>query len=171
MSSIERRYATALMQASKSKEEQIQIDKDLSEVAKMYTSNLQFKKILLDPRLDKSIKSGIVKEIFIDNNPLMVSFVSLLIDKNRVNCLSGIANEYSELTRKMNNELKINIVSATDLSNDEIGGITDKYKKLYGASKVSYDLSVDESLIGGVKVVVGNKVYDGSVKTQLRNML
>src|SRR5574344_1515086 len=113
MSSIERRYATALMQASKSKEEQIQIDKDLSEVAKMYTSNLQFKKILLDPRLDKSIKSGIVKEIFIDNNPLMVSFVSLLIDKNRVNCLSGIANEYSELTRKMNNELKINIVSAT----------------------------------------------------------
>ena len=45
------------------------------------------------------------------------------------------------------------------------------WPRFYNASTVKYELLIDESLIGGVKVVVGNKVYDGSVKTRLRNML
>ena len=70
----------------------------------------------------------------------------------------------------MNNELFINIISASSLDDDEINGISDKYKKLYNATTVKYDLTIDESLLGGVKVVVGNKVHDGSLKTQLRNI-
>ena len=71
----------------------------------------------------------------------------------------------------VNNEIKLKIISATGLTEDEINGITDKYKKVYNAANVSYEQFIDESVIGGVKVVIGNKVYDGTVKTQLNNML
>ena len=92
-------------------------------------------------------------------------------DKNRIKYIDGISKEYSELARNKNNEIKLKIISATGLTDDEINGITDKYKKVYNAANVSYEQFIDESVIGGVKVVIGNKVYDGTVKTQLNNML
>ena len=171
MSALERRYAVALMEAIKSKEEQDKVNKDLNEVAEMFTSNLQFKKIMLDPRLNAKLKTGVVKDIFYKDNPLLISFISVLIDKDRIRYLDGISKEFSELTRKRNNEIKMKIVSATNLTDDEINGITDKYKKLYKADSATHELLVDESVIGGVKVVIGNVVYDGTVKTQLRDML
>lgn len=171
MSAIERRYAVALMDALKVKDEQLKADKDLAEIAYMFNNNLQFKKILLDPRLEPRLKSDVVKEIFVDDNPMLVSFISLLIDKNRIKYIDGISKEYSELARNKNNEIKLKIISATGLTDDEINGITDKYKKVYNAANVSYEQFIDESVIGGVKVIIGNKVYDGTVKTQLNNML
>ena len=171
MSAIERRYAVALMDALKVKDEQLKADKDLAEIAYMFNNNLQFKKILLDPRLEPRLKSDVVKEIFVDDNPMLVSFISLLIDKNRIKYIDGISKEYSELARNKNNEIKLKIISATGLTDDEINGITDKYKKVYNAANVSYEQFIDESVIGGVKVMIGNKVYDGTVKTQLNNML
>jgi F-type H+-transporting ATPase subunit delta len=170
MSAIERRYAQALMDAIKDKDAKIKASHELDEISELFNSNGQFKKALLDPRISSSVKTGVVKEIFSETNPLFISFISLLIDRNRIKYIDGIAKEYSELTKIMNNELFINIISASSLDDDEINGISDKYKKLYNATTVKYDLTIDESLLGGVKVVVGNKVYDGSLKTQLRNI-
>ena len=171
MAALERRYAKALMDALKSKDEKIEMNNELGEIAELFNSNMQFKKILLDPRINSKAKVGVVRELFTDTNPMLVSFLSLLIDKNRIGSLSGISSEYSLLTRELNNELFINIISASKLSDDEINGISDKYRKLYNVSAVKYSLKVDEDLLGGVKVIVGNKIYDGSLKTQLRNML
>jgi len=171
MAALERRYAKALMDALKSKDEKIEMNNKLGEIAELFNSNMQFKKILLDPRINSKAKVGVIKELFTDTGSMLISFLSLLIDKNRISCLSGISNEYSLLTRELNNELFINIISASKLSDDEINGISDKYKKLYNVSAVKYSLKIDEDLLGGVKVIVGNKIYDGSLKTKLRNML
>jgi len=171
MAALERRYAKALMDALKSKDEKIEMNNKLGEIAELFNSNMQFKKILLDPRINSKAKVGVIKELFTDTGSMLISFLSLLIDKNRISCLSGISSEYSLLTRELNNELFINIISASKLSDDEINGISDKYRKLYNVSAVKYSLKVDEDLLGGVKVIVGNKIYDGSLKTKLRNML
>ncbi len=171
MPALEKRYAVALMDALKVKDEQLKTDEDLAKIAYMFNNNLQFKKILLDPRLEPRLKSDIVREIFGEDNPMLVSFISLLIDKNRIKYIDGISKEYSELARVKNNEIKLKIISATKLTDDEISGITDKYKRIYNATNASYEQFIDESVIGGVKVIIGNKVYDGTIKTQLNNML
>ena len=41
---------------------------------------------------------------------------------------------------------------------------------MYAVKTVQYELEIDEKLLGGVKVVVGNTIYDGSVETKLRQM-
>ena len=171
MAAIERRYAKALIDSLNSIEEKSQVDNDLRQVANLFVTNIEFKKILLDPRLDLKVKSGVIKELLVNANPMLINFLNLLIDKNRITYLSGISKEYSELVRILNDEIFIKIISASELSEAEINGISDKYKKIYNVSAVKYDVLIDESLIGGVKVIVGNKIYDGSVRTQLRNML
>ena len=108
MSAIERRYAKALMDAIKDKDDKIKAGRELDEISELFNSNGQFKKALLDPRISSSTKAGVVKEIFSETNPMFISFISLLIDKDRIKYIDGIAKEYSELTKIMNNELFIN---------------------------------------------------------------
>ena len=172
MAIVEKRYAQALFNTAKTKDESNTFNNALSDISKLFSSNLQFKKILLDPRLTSNIKLNIVKEIFPEHsNKTFVSFIGLLLDKNRINIIEGVTEEYNRLTALVNNELNIKIISAGTLNETKINGITNKYKKIYNAGKINYELKVDENLLGGVKVIVGNKIYDGSLRTQLKNML
>lgn len=172
MAIVEKRYAQALFNTAKTKEESTVFNDALTDISKLFSSNLQFKKILLDPRLTSNIKLNILKEIFPEyDSKILISFIGLLLDKNRINIIDGVADEYNKLTALVNNELSIKIISASTLNESEINGIADKYKKMYNASKIKYEIKIDEELLGGVKVVVGNKIYDGSLRTQLKNML
>ena len=56
------------------------------------------------------------------------------------------------------------------LDEEQITEIVNKYKDLYKVDVVKYDLEIDETILGGIKVVVGNKVYDSSVKTQIEEI-
>lgn len=172
MAIVEKRYAQALLNCSKTSEDTHMFGQGLNSMASLFNSNMQFKKILLDPRIGNDVKLNIIKEIFPEyQNKVFVSFVNLLLDKNRINIIDGISDEYSKLNSVLNNELNMKIISASTLSNDEIESLTSKYKGMYNADKVKYTLEVDKEILGGIKVVIGNKIYDGSLKTQLRRML
>lgn len=172
MAIVEKRYAQALLNCSKSDKDNEMFEQGLNSMASLFNSNMQFKKILLDPRIGNDVKLNIIKEIFPEHqNNVFISFVNLLLDKNRINIIDGISDEYAKLNSVLNNELNMKIVSAKELNEDEINNLTLKYKNMYNADKVKYNVEVDKELLGGIKVVIGNKIYDGSLKTQLRRML
>ena len=172
MAIVEKRYAQALLNCSKSENDNKVFGDGLSSVASLFSSNMQFKKILLDPRIGNDVKLNIIKEIFPEHNDnVFLSFLNLLLDKNRINIIDGISSEYSKLSSLLNNELNMQIITASELEENEIISLTQKYKQMYSAEKVNYSVSIDKELLGGVKVIIGNKIYDGSLKTQLRRML
>ena len=172
MAVIGKRYAKALIDAAQTAEKRNLLNEYLSEFTGIFTENSEFRKIILDPRLDSNMKYGVVRELFPGKeDKLFLSFIRLLIDKKRIAWVEEIFNEYEILNREMNHELLIKIVSAVPLNDGEINGITDKYKRIYNVGSVKYATEIDRSLLGGVKVIVGNKVYDGSVRTKLENML
>ncbi|MBE5812835.1 MAG: ATP synthase F1 subunit delta [Clostridiales bacterium] len=172
MAIVEKRYAQALLNCSKSQNDNEAFEQGLNSMASLFSSNMQFKKILLDPRIGNDVKLNIIKEIFPEHqNAVFLSFLNLLLDKNRINIIDGISDEYSKLNSVLNNELNMKIVSAKELNEEEINSLTLKYKGMYNADKVKYTLEIDKEILGGIKVVIGNKIYDGSLKTQLRRML
>lgn len=170
MAVIERRYAKALLDSSK--ENAGSFEKLLCDFKNAFCTEIQFKKVLLDPRLDKAEKMNVINEMFSEKKDTIFSnFIKVLLDNNRIELIPGIYDEYVKILHCKNNELFIKIFSAGELNDSEINGITDKYKKMYEVSNVLFEIIYDESLLGGVKVVVGNVVYDGSLKRQLHNML
>lgn len=172
MAIVEKRYAQALLNCSKNAKDNEAFGQGLNSMATLFSSNLQFRKILLDPRIGNDVKLNIIKEIFPEHqNAVFLSFLNLLLDKNRMNIIDGISEEYSKLNSVLNNELNMKIISANELNQDEINNLTLKYKNMYNAEKVKYTLEVDKEILGGIKVIIGNKIYDGSLKTQLRRML
>ena len=48
--------------------------------------------------------------------------------------------------------------------------IIQKMKKVYKVDTVKYSIEIDKEILGGIKVLVGNTIYDASIKTQLNQM-
>ena len=93
MSVIANRYIQALLELPKSKDENEKIEEGLKEIASVYNSNEQLKKVLLDPRIVNEVKMEIVNEIFSKYMKVacLKNFVELLIKEKRINYIQEIA--------------------------------------------------------------------------------
>ena len=145
--------------------------KKLKEITKLFNSNEEFRKTLLDPRIEHKVKIEILEEIISESDEkVFINFLKILIKENRINLLNEISEEYEKMLEDFNKELSIKIVVAQPIEQEQINKIVEKYKKLYNVNNVKYELEIDKEILGGAKVVVGNTVYDGSIKTKLQQM-
>ena len=69
MAIVEKRYAQALLNCSKSPKDNEAFEQGLNSMATLFSSNMQFKKILLDPRIGNDVKLNIIKEITVAVTP------------------------------------------------------------------------------------------------------
>ncbi len=168
---IERRYAQALITIALNEGMLDAYEQDLDTLAKTYNTSPEFRFFLLNPEvkleekkklLSNSLKDKIQKNIF--------SFIMLLLDKGRISNLPGIAEEYSAISDSKRNTLNMTIISAVPLDETQIESIKQKYKQLYGANLVEAVVTVDKSILGGIKVKVGDKVTDGSIEGRLESL-
>ena len=101
--------------------------------------------------------------------PRLLPFLCLLVKKHRIasfddieSCFASLCDEASSTTRGI-------VYSASPLSREELTSIEASLGKKTSA-EVKLRNVVDPSLLGGVKVSLGDKVYDGSLKGKLDNL-
>lgn len=173
MAVIENRYVQALIDSAENKKEIDKFEEGLNELSKLFTSEEDFRNLLLNPRIAKSEKIEVIKEFlprYDKKDEVFINFIDLLIEEDRIRLIEEIAKEYTKVNNALKNELFIKIVVAKKLDHGQEKAIAKKYQELYKADSIKYEVEIDESIIGGVKVIVGNKIYDSSVKTQLSQM-
>lgn len=98
------------------------------------------------------------------------NFLRLLIDNDRVSALPEIAGQFAVLKNKLDGSAEAEIVSAYPLSDVQAAELTAALTKKFGGLKLKSHVVVDPSLIGGVRVTVGDEVYDTSISAQLERM-
>jgi F-type H+-transporting ATPase subunit delta len=97
------------------------------------------------------------------------NFVSMQAENGRVNLLSEIATQFHALKNAGEGAADALITSAFDLSADQVTALVATLEKKFGR-KLNPTVTVDPSLIGGVRVVVGDEVLDTSVRAKLQQM-
>lgn len=169
MAIIAKRYVQALFNSAKDIKESTMFEEALTAIAKCFTTNSEFKSLMLNPCVSNEEKIETLKEMFADycKNATFVNFLNELLEKNRIKIIESVADEYTRLNNMKKNEVAIKIIVASTLEEKQIQDIVEKYKKLYNANTIKYEVELDESVIGGVKVIVGNKIYDSTIKTKL----
>jgi len=98
------------------------------------------------------------------------NFLRLLIDNDRVAALPEIAAQFTALKNKLEGAAEAQIVSAYPLTDAQAAELTSALTKKFGGLKLKSHVSVDPSLIGGVRVTVGDEVFDTSISAQLERM-
>ena len=168
MAVVSTRYAEALLNSASDKEK-VEFGEYLDTLATLYLET-EFKETIDNPRVTKEVKLEIVKEV-VPKNQVFINFIELLLNEGRINLIADINTKYTEMMDRINKRINIKIISSCELTDKEAKEIAEKYKAMYEANSVSYETKVDESLIGGIKVIAGDKVYDDTVRTKLNEML
>lgn len=97
------------------------------------------------------------------------NFVNALVENGRLTLLPEIAVHFHELKNAQQGSADAEIVSAFAMSDAQVADLVGALQKKFGR-KLNPTISVDQSLIGGVRVVVGDEVLDSSVRAKLQQM-
>lgn len=97
------------------------------------------------------------------------NFVDLLVENDRVITLPEIAEQFEDLKNRHEGSAIAKIVSAFELSDAQVQELLVGLEKKFGV-KLKPEVTVDNSIIGGVRVTVGDQVLDTSVQAQLTRL-
>ena len=161
------RYAEALFQIG---EEENLVDllySELKAVVDIFSINEQFFNIIKSPIISKKEKIELIDKIFSKGlNSNSINFLKILIEKNRISFIADIAMSYKERLNEKNNIIEGTVITAIPMNQNEINELAKELSKKYNKN-VTLENIVDESILGGVLVRLGNEEIDGTVKTRL----
>ena len=171
MTLVARRYAQALVDISFQEDTMEIFHQELVDMIGLFDKQLDFRLFLLNPKIKAIDKKEVIKKLFAGNmKKELVNFLQLLIDKGRIRFLPGILHEFDDLADKAKKVLNMTIVSAAPLEEAQINHIRDKYIGIHKAFSSKIRVEIDEKLIGGIKVIIGDNVVDGSVIGRLESL-
>ena len=97
------------------------------------------------------------------------NFIGMLVENGRVSLLPEIGEQFHVLKNAQEGAADAAIFSAFALSDAQVKELVPTLEKRFGR-KLNQSVTVDSSLIGGVRVVVGDEVFDTSVRAKLQQM-
>jgi F-type H+-transporting ATPase subunit delta len=170
-STIARPYAEALFEAT------TEMKADLHKTAEQLEALVQLLEVedmrqaLSDPRFEDSQRSEFVRIGLngIDLLPQVQNFVDLLISNDRMLLLPDICLQFNELKDHSEGVAQAHIVSAFPMQEHQVADLIAALEPKFKV-KLKPHVTIDESLIGGVRVVVGDHVLDTSVQAQLHRL-
>jgi len=165
---IARRYARALIQLASDKGTVEQYYTELKAFCDALDSNPTIGDIFAAPGYGIEAKRDIVKSLI---EPLNISrtiadFLLLLLDKKRIEVLSWITAEYRSFADDAAGIVRSSVTSALPLTETQVQGMQRALETATG-KKIIMTVAEDPVLIGGVVTRIGDKVFDGSIRTQL----
>ena len=164
-------YASALMSLAKSNDLSEQFGNDIRSLLSLLESSEDLRQFLANPLIKPDAKKAVIKQIAGEEmNPLMRSFLSLLIDKGRILFLEGIGKQYLTQLRALNQTVLAEVTSAVPLSDAQQQTVREKVQAMTSAREVEIETKIDTDLIGGVVIKVGSQVIDASLRGQLRRL-
>ncbi|MEO4054074.1 F0F1 ATP synthase subunit delta [Solibacillus sp. CAU 1738] len=167
---VAKRYAQALFQLAQEKQVLAEVGADLKELVTVLESNTELLDLLGAPKISADRKKAIVAEIFSNAHPAVVKTLQLLIDKKRVNEAVIVAKEFQTLASSALGVADATVYSTRALTDAERAEISVAFGKLVGTEQLNITNEIDPSLLGGVRVQIGNYIYDSTVASKLEGL-
>jgi F-type H+-transporting ATPase subunit delta len=167
--SLARRYARALMDLASKAGNVDKVASELRDLAGAYKTSPELGEVLGNASYPKAKRRAIVDALLtkLAAQPLTKTFCNLLLDNERLATIPDIARELDAMVEARAGRVAAEVVSATPLTPAQVTQLTATLEKLSG-KKVVLAKREDPELLGGVVAKVGDVVYDGSLRTQLR---
>lgn len=170
MMQTDKEYAEALFMLVAEEQKVEEYTKSLDIVKQLIQENPDYTEFLASPAIALSERLQAIDEAFDGNMPeYIVSFLKILCENGRIRSLPGCIDEFGKLAMEISNKAEADIISAVELSDDQKKAICSKLEKITG--KIIQPMYiVDKSLIGGVKIEVEGKTFDGSIRHRLQDV-
>ena len=164
------RYAKSLLQLAGEQKVLDQVKQDMELFVKVFDENRVFAVMLRNPVILHSKKRAVLHALFGEKmNKLTVSAFDLITKKNRENILDTVAREFLAQYNTQQGIQKATITTTYKLDDGEKAEFSRVVEKLSG-KKSDLEVKVDESIVGGFVMNIGDRQLDESVKSKLNKI-
>ena len=167
-----RRYSKALMAlALEGREPLGELQRELQEFADALVADERLLHFLTNPNVALGERTKALEKILarLAARPIVTNLSQLLFRKGRLGFLPDIAREFQHLVDHQEGVVRASVVSAVALSDEEAGKVGAILGERFG-KKILLSTSVDPDLIGGLIIKVGSLSFDGSIRSQLKDI-
>ena len=165
------RYAKALLDLALEKKQEEIVQKDMQFISKSIAANSELQMLLESPIFKVSDKNKALKAIFNkDISDLSTKLIDLLTTNKRMPLLQGISKQYSLLFNEEKGIVKASVVTAFPIDDAMREKVLAKATELVGNKKISLENKVDEKIIGGFVLRVGDVQIDASIQNKLSKL-
>ncbi|AWX44579.1 ATP synthase subunit delta [Flagellimonas maritima] len=163
------RYAKATLDFAIEKKAAEAVEKDMREIAAVITENLELQNLLESPVIKGEVKKDSLYEIFDKSQEITKGLITTLVDNKRIALLHDVAFKYVILHEKLKGEDVAFVTTAAPLTKDLEKKILVEVTKMTG-NKITLENNIDESIIGGFVLRVGDLQYDASIANKLNGL-
>lgn len=144
---------------------------EVKSIREILAANPEFDTLMNHPKITKEEKEKVISDVFSGRtSDEMTGFMKLLLRKERYGDIAGILDFFSAKVKEYKNIGVAYVTTAEALKDTQKASIQKKLLETTGCKEMEMHYSVDESLIGGVVIRIGDRVVDSSIKTKLEEL-
>jgi F-type H+-transporting ATPase subunit delta len=168
---LAKRYARAVLELANEAGQLETVGRELAEFATLWSESEELRAIFANPDIKQSDRKAILAEVATRSglSQLTRNSVLYIADQGRIAALPQIAKAFAELAGGKSGLVLAEVTSAAPLSEAYYAQLQKTLEHVTG-HKVALDKKTDPSLIAGVVTRVGDKVFDGSIRSRLADL-
>jgi ATP synthase F1 delta subunit len=169
MQDVAHAYAAALFEVGKEKGKLDALRDQLGQFSDALDRDRDLQVFFFSPYFSSAEKIDGAKRAIAGADSEFVNFLSLLIEKGRMPEIFRIRRQFEELWKHENRRIDVTVTSAVELDPAVVGKIGEEIQRQTG-QEVDLASRVDEDILGGVVLQVGNMVLDASIRSRLEKL-
>lgn len=151
-------------------EKVLEVADELEQLVNLARTDKKLGEFLASPIIDVDKRGESIRKIFQDQiTDLLLRFMLVLNAKGRLNHIESITAAYDAKVQKRFGRVEVNVYTPAPLGDAQRAAISDKIRAALGKEPVIHPYT-EPSMIGGIKLRIGDQLIDGSVAGQLRRM-
>jgi len=161
------RYAEALLESARERDVIDGVAVSFAGVLDAVKDNASLRIFMDSPQVRTEEKKALLKSVFDGKiEPVLLNFFYLLLDKNRIENTGDIGEVFADLVEAEQGIVRAQVVTAIPLPADLADALAGRLAAITG-KKIILEKKTDPAVIGGVCVTLGDKILDGTVRTNL----
>ena len=169
MEEAARVYAGALFDVARQKGKLDAIRDELAQFADTLDADRELQVFFFSPYLSSAEKSAGARRAISGADPELFNFIELLIEKQRVPEVFRIRRQFDQLWKQENKRIDVTVTSAVELDPAVVAKIGEEIERQTGR-RVELASRVEEEILGGIVLQVGNMVLDASIRNRLEKL-
>ncbi|MCU9613299.1 F0F1 ATP synthase subunit delta [Caldibacillus lycopersici] len=161
------KYAIALFQLALENNEVDKLENDLRVVKEVFESTPELTTLLQSPNVSKEHKKATVTEAFASLSPFIINTLQLLIERHRVEHITPMVEKFIELSLDRKGIAEATVESVRPLTDVEKATLSSVFAQKINKSALEIQNNINSDLLGGLKIQIGNRIYDGSLRGKL----
>ncbi len=167
---VAKRYALALFELCQEKKNLDTVVEEARLIIEVFSTNEELLSFLKHPKISFQQKKQMLADAFANLSTELKNTLMLMVERKRIPEIAQMAEDFVELSNEEKSVADAQVYTIRPLTEAEREAVSATFAPKVGKKSLRIDNIVDRDIIGGMKLRIGNRIFDGSVSGKLNRL-